>query len=191
MVAGGGASVIYADTVGDLGYAHELGNYAEYSGAPSSAETYAYAKTLIDCATANADDAGRALVVGGGIANFTDVAATFKGIIQVKALQSSCCACYVMVLGPLQKGHIGRLKHQWCVPYPCTHAASSSKGAVAGAASMQLTLPGAQRRLRVSASISNRQYLRPLPNTAPSVSRLSRSSCASALVRCNISSSTS
>ena len=33
MVAGGGASVIYADTVGDLGYAHELGNYAEYSGA--------------------------------------------------------------------------------------------------------------------------------------------------------------
>ena len=39
MVAGGGASVIYADTVGDLGYAHELGNYAEYSGAPSMAET--------------------------------------------------------------------------------------------------------------------------------------------------------
>lgn len=35
MVAGGGASVIYADTVGDLGYAHELGNYAEYSGAPN------------------------------------------------------------------------------------------------------------------------------------------------------------
>lgn len=30
MVAGGGASVIYADTVGDLGFAGELGNYAEY-----------------------------------------------------------------------------------------------------------------------------------------------------------------
>lgn len=30
MVAGGGASVIYADTVGDLGFANELGNYAEY-----------------------------------------------------------------------------------------------------------------------------------------------------------------
>ncbi|MCI76332.1 ATP-citrate synthase, partial [Trifolium medium] len=28
MVAGGGASVIYADTVGDLGFANELGNYA-------------------------------------------------------------------------------------------------------------------------------------------------------------------
>lgn len=42
MVAGGGASVIYADTVGDLGYAEELGNYAEYSGAPSTAETCKY-----------------------------------------------------------------------------------------------------------------------------------------------------
>lgn len=48
MVAGGGASVIYADTVGDLGFAEELGNYAEYSGAPNAAETYAYAKTLLD-----------------------------------------------------------------------------------------------------------------------------------------------
>ncbi|KAF7829339.1 ATP-citrate synthase alpha chain protein 1 [Senna tora] len=34
-VTWGGASVIYADTVGDLGYASELGNYAEYSGAPN------------------------------------------------------------------------------------------------------------------------------------------------------------
>lgn len=27
--------MIYADTVADLGYADELGNYAEYSGAPN------------------------------------------------------------------------------------------------------------------------------------------------------------
>ena len=47
-------------------------------------ETYAYAKTLLDCATASADGRPRALLVGGGIANFTDVAATFKGIIQVR-----------------------------------------------------------------------------------------------------------
>lgn len=96
MVAGGGASVIYADTVGDLGYAHELGNYAEYSGAPSTAETYAYAKTLIDCATANADGSDRALVVGGGIANFTDVAATFKGIIQVQHILIACIPCKLL-----------------------------------------------------------------------------------------------
>ena len=30
MVAGGGASVIYADTVGDLGFAAELGNVSEF-----------------------------------------------------------------------------------------------------------------------------------------------------------------
>ena len=43
--------------MGDLGFAEQLGNYAEYSGAPNTAETYAYAKTLLDCATANADGA--------------------------------------------------------------------------------------------------------------------------------------
>lgn len=81
MVAGGGASVIYADTVGDLGAAAELGNYAEYSGGPTAAETRAYALRLLDCATAGADGRARALLIGGGIANFTDVAATFRGII--------------------------------------------------------------------------------------------------------------
>jgi ATP citrate (pro-S)-lyase len=39
MVAGGGASVIYADTVSDLGFSEELGNYAEYSGGPNTEET--------------------------------------------------------------------------------------------------------------------------------------------------------
>lgn len=82
MVAGGGASVIYADTVGDLGYASELGNYAEYSGAPNEEEVLQYARVVIDCATAEPDGRRRALVIGGGIANFTDVAATFNGIIR-------------------------------------------------------------------------------------------------------------
>ncbi|KAM7484218.1 hypothetical protein LguiA_000227 [Lonicera macranthoides] len=82
MVAGGGASVIYADTVGDLGYASELGNYAEYSGAPNEEEVLQYARVVLDCATADPDGRKRALVVGGGIANFTDVAATFNGIIR-------------------------------------------------------------------------------------------------------------
>jgi ATP citrate (pro-S)-lyase len=82
LVAGGGASVIYADTVGDLGLAHELGNYGEYSGAPNTNETYHYTKIVLQCATANPDGRGRALLIGGGIANFTDVAVTFTGIIR-------------------------------------------------------------------------------------------------------------
>ncbi|KAL5672387.1 hypothetical protein ACJX0J_016693, partial [Zea mays] len=82
MVAGGGASVIYADTVGDLGYASELGNYAEYSGAPKEEEVLQYARVLLDCATSDPDGRKRALLIGGGIANFTDVASTFSGIIR-------------------------------------------------------------------------------------------------------------
>ncbi|GAM19796.1 hypothetical protein SAMD00019534_029710 [Acytostelium subglobosum LB1] len=82
MVAGGGASVIYADTVADLGYGHELGNYGEYSGDPNEEDTYKYASTMLGLATRNPDGRPRALIVGGGIANFTDVAATFKGIIR-------------------------------------------------------------------------------------------------------------
>jgi len=35
LVAGGGASVIYADTVVDLGFTDELANYGEYSGNPT------------------------------------------------------------------------------------------------------------------------------------------------------------
>lgn len=82
MVAGGGASVVYADTIADLGFGHELANYGEYSGAPSEAHTYQYAKTILDLMTRQYDDRGKVLIIGGGIANFTDVAMTFKGIIR-------------------------------------------------------------------------------------------------------------
>lgn len=34
--------------VGDLGFASELGNYAEYSGAPNEEETLQFARALID-----------------------------------------------------------------------------------------------------------------------------------------------
>lgn len=83
MVAGGGASVIYADTITDLGYMHEMANYGEYSGDPNEEFTYLYAKTVIDCMTREPDSRGKFLLIGGGIANFTDVASTFKGIIRV------------------------------------------------------------------------------------------------------------
>jgi ATP-citrate lyase beta-subunit len=85
MVAGGGASVIYADTISDLGFGGEMANYGEYSGDPSTSETYEYAKTILDLMTREKSVKGKALIIGGGIANFTDVAATFTGII--KAIQ--------------------------------------------------------------------------------------------------------
>jgi ATP-citrate lyase beta-subunit len=82
MVAGGGASVIYADTVCDLGSSKELANYGEYSGNPTKEETYLYAKTILDMMTRKRNSKGKVLIIGGGIANFTDVAKTFGGIIQ-------------------------------------------------------------------------------------------------------------
>jgi ATP-citrate lyase beta-subunit len=82
MVAGGGASVIYADTVVDLGCMNELANYGEYSGNPTTDETREYAKTILDLMTRKKHPGGKVLLIGGGIANFTDVAKTFTGIIE-------------------------------------------------------------------------------------------------------------
>ncbi|CAE6419664.1 unnamed protein product, partial [Rhizoctonia solani] len=83
MVAGGGASVVYSDAIAAHGFAHELANYGEYSGAPTEGQTYEYAKTLVDLITRGAPHPeGKILIIGGGIANFTNVAATFKGIIR-------------------------------------------------------------------------------------------------------------
>ncbi|KAK7020145.1 ATP citrate lyase subunit 1 [Paramarasmius palmivorus] len=83
MVAGGGASVVYSDAIAACGFANELANYGEYSGAPTEGQTYEYAKTIIDLITRGAPNPkGKILIIGGGIANFTNVAATFKGIIR-------------------------------------------------------------------------------------------------------------
>ncbi len=85
MVAGGGASVVYADTIADLsGDVSDLANYGEYSGGPTTGETKFYAETVLDLMTRHKDPKGRGkiLIIGGAIANFTDVAKTFTGIIQ-------------------------------------------------------------------------------------------------------------
>jgi ATP citrate (pro-S)-lyase len=83
MVAGGGASVVYSDAIAAAGFAHELANYGEYSGAPSEGQTFEYAKTILDLLTRSPPRPdGKVLIIGGGIANFTNVAATFKGIIR-------------------------------------------------------------------------------------------------------------
>jgi ATP citrate (pro-S)-lyase len=49
MVAGGGASVVYSDAIAAHGFAGELANYGEYSGAPTEGQTYEYARTVSKC----------------------------------------------------------------------------------------------------------------------------------------------
>ena len=84
LVAGGGASVVYADSVANLWGVSELANYGEYSGNPSTEETYYYAKGVLELMTKKKDPRNRSkiLIIGGAIANFTDVAKTFDGIIK-------------------------------------------------------------------------------------------------------------
>ncbi|PWW73553.1 glutathione synthetase ATP-binding domain-like protein [Tuber magnatum] len=83
LVAGGGASVVYADAIASSGFASELANYGEYSGAPTEGQTYLYARTVFDLMLrAPIHPDGRILFIGGGIANFTNVASTFKGVIR-------------------------------------------------------------------------------------------------------------
>ena len=117
MVAGGGASVIYTDTVVDLGLGSELGNYGEYSGNPSREHTEIYAQTIIDLITANPDPKGkpRYLIIGGGIANFTDVKATFTGIVNairnsVDKLKDAKVKIFVRRGGPNEKQGLELMK---------------------------------------------------------------------------------
>ncbi|KAG0067023.1 citrate synthase, partial [Linnemannia elongata] len=63
-----------SDAIAALGQAHELANYGEYSGAPTETQTYEYAKTILDLMTRSAvpHPEGKVLIIGGGIANFTN-----------------------------------------------------------------------------------------------------------------------
>ncbi|XP_049851290.1 uncharacterized protein LOC126325840 [Schistocerca gregaria] len=91
MIAGGGASVVFADAIVDAGYGNELSNYGEYSGAPNEEEIYQYAKVVVRLASASRSPRKRkALIIGGGIANFTDIRATFKGIAHALLEYSDC-----------------------------------------------------------------------------------------------------
>ncbi|MEE8484157.1 MAG: ATP citrate lyase citrate-binding domain-containing protein [Nitrospinota bacterium] len=73
LPAGGGASVFYADAVVNLG--GTIANYAEYSGDPPSWAVEALTDKI--CSLPGI----KHIIVGGAIANFTDVKATFAGII--------------------------------------------------------------------------------------------------------------
>jgi ATP-citrate lyase beta-subunit len=79
LTSGGGGSVIFADTVGDLGYHSEIANYTDYSGNPNTDETQEFCEIIFfDMFKSKRKD--KILIVGGGIANFTDIAKTFTGV---------------------------------------------------------------------------------------------------------------
>ncbi|CAJ0607120.1 unnamed protein product [Cylicocyclus nassatus] len=116
MVAGGGASVVYADTVCDLGGAGELANYGEYSGDPSETQTFEYAKTLLSVMTEGSPHPqGKVLIIGGSIANFTNVAKTFGGIVRafevfIERLHEHKVTIYVRRGGPNYQEGLRKIK---------------------------------------------------------------------------------
>jgi succinyl-CoA synthetase beta subunit len=82
LLSGGGASLVLADEVADQGMGKELANYGEYSGAPTDDDVYSYTKIIAGQLLSSKRQGKKAIVIAAGIANFTDVAKTFKGIIR-------------------------------------------------------------------------------------------------------------
>jgi len=81
LLSGGGASITIADEAMNQGKANLIGNYGEYSGGPTTEESYLYTRNVLKQAfTSNASR--KAIIIAGGVANFTDVKKTFKGVIQ-------------------------------------------------------------------------------------------------------------
>jgi succinyl-CoA synthetase beta subunit len=106
LLSGGGASVVLADELSHAGLAAELANYGEYSGNPSDEETYGYTMALLDLMKAS-EAANKILIIAGGVANFTDIAKTFSGIIkalrkEADYLKTQKVAVYVRRGGPNQ-----------------------------------------------------------------------------------------
>ncbi len=84
LLSGGGGSIVIADEAELRGVGKEIGNYGEYSGGPTREETYLYAKEVIELLL-KSKAKRKALVLAGGVANFTDVKQTFMGIIDTLA----------------------------------------------------------------------------------------------------------
>lgn len=81
LLSGGGASITIADEAANQGKAGVIGNYGEYSGGPTQEETYLYTKEVVQQMLVSTEPK-KALVIAGGVANFTDVKKTFGGIIE-------------------------------------------------------------------------------------------------------------
>jgi ATP-citrate lyase beta-subunit len=84
LLSGGGASVVVADEVFNRGFGDKLANYGEYSGNPTSHEAYIYTAEVLKLLIASSSPQ-KVLFIGGAVANFTDIASTFAGVIKAIA----------------------------------------------------------------------------------------------------------
>jgi len=80
LFSGGGGSIVIADEAQLQGAGDLIANYGEYSGGPSREETHLYARVVLKLLL-DSKSKKKALVIAGGVANFTDIKKTFAGII--------------------------------------------------------------------------------------------------------------
>lgn len=114
LLSGGGASVVVADEVYNRGLGEQLANYGEYSGNPNSEETYLYTRTVLGLVLASKAPK-KVIFVGGAVANFTDIAKTFAGVIQAmdevaEQLREQNVKIFVRRGGPNQAAGLERIR---------------------------------------------------------------------------------
>lgn len=80
LLSGGGASVVIADEVYNQGFGEHLANYGEYSGNPNTHETYLYTSEVLNLLV-KSKAPKKVAFIGGAVANFTDIANTFAGVV--------------------------------------------------------------------------------------------------------------
>jgi ATP-citrate lyase beta-subunit len=114
LLSGGGASVVVADEVFNLGFGKELANYGEYSGNPNFEETRLYTEQIVKLLL-KSNAKHKVLLIAGGVANFTDVRVTFKGVVAAiqaheDALRVQGVKVYVRRGGPHEKEGLAAMK---------------------------------------------------------------------------------
>jgi len=114
LLSGGGASIVVADEAAALGHGGDIANYGEYSGNPNEEETYIYTKNLLQLMLKSGAQK-KVLILAGGVANFTDVKATFKGIIKAlddvkDDMAKQGIKVYVRRGGPNQEAGLAHMK---------------------------------------------------------------------------------
>lgn len=80
LLSGGGASLVLADAAHHKKHPEVLANYGEYSGNPTREVVREYAGIILDMAL-RSKAKKKAIVIAGGVANFTDILQTFSGIV--------------------------------------------------------------------------------------------------------------
>jgi succinyl-CoA synthetase beta subunit len=115
LLSGGGASVVVADEVFNLGFGEQLANYGEYSGNPNFEETRLYTEQIASLLL-KSQAPHKVLIIGGGVANFTDVRTTFKGVIAALQVHEDqlirqSVKVFVRRGGPHEKEGLAAMKH--------------------------------------------------------------------------------